>query len=64
MTIKKGFQFVETKQTTGVVEKIQQEADKEGRSLNNYIGQILKRWLYKTTKRNLGQTRDHIDTGE
>ena len=64
MAIKKGFQFVETKQTTGVVEKIQQEADKEGRSLNNYIGQILKRWLYNKTKRNLEQTRDHIDTGE
>ena len=64
MAIKKGFQFVETKQTTGVVQKIQQEADKEGRSLNNYIGQILKRWLSKTTKRNLEQTRDNIDTGE
>lgn len=64
MAIKKGFQFVETKQTTGVVEKIQQEADKEGRSLNNYIGQILKRWLYNKTKRSLEQTRDHIDTGE
>ena len=64
MAIKKGFQFVETKQTTGVVEKIQQEADKEGRSLNNYIGQILKRWLYNKTKRNLEQTRDQIDTGE
>ena len=58
------FRFVETKQTRGVVHKIQEEADKEGRSLNNYIGQILKRWLYKTTKRNLEQTRDHIDTGE
>ena len=58
------FRFVETKQTTGVVEKIQQEADKEGRSLNNYIGQILKRWLYNKTKRNLEQTRDHIDIGE
>ena len=64
MAIKKGFQFVETKQTRGVVHKIQQEADKEGRSLNNYIGQILKRWLSKTTKRNLEQTRDHIDIGE
>ena len=64
MAIKKGFQFVETKQTTGVVEQIQQEADKEGRSLNNYIGQILKRWLYNKTKRNLEQTRDQIDTGE
>ena len=64
MAIKKGFQFVETKQTTGVVDKIQQEADKEGRSLNNYIGQILKRWLYNKTKRNLEQTRDHIDIGE
>ena len=64
MAIKKGFQFVETKQTTGVVEKIQQEADKEGRSLNNYIGQILKRWLYNKTKRNLEQTRDYIDMGE
>ena len=58
------FRFVETKKTTGLVEKIQQEADKEGRSLNNYIGQILKRWLYNKTKRNLEQTRDHIDTGE
>ena len=58
------FRFVETKQTAGLVGKIQQEADKEGRSLNNYIGQILKRWLSKKTKRNLEQTRDHIDIGE
>ena len=55
MAIKKGFQFVETKQTRGVVEKIQKEADKEGRSLNNYIGQILKRWLYNKTKKDTGE---------
>jgi hypothetical protein len=58
------FRFVETRQTRGVVQEIQKEADKQGRSLNNYIGQILKRWLYNKTKRNLEQTRDHIDTGE
>lgn len=64
MKQRNNFRFVETKQTTGLVDKIQKEADKEGRSLNNYIGQILKRWLYNKTKRNLEETSDHIDTGE
>lgn len=55
MKQRNNFRFVETKQTTGVVDKIQKEADKEGRSLNNYIGQILKRWLYNKTKKDTGE---------
>jgi hypothetical protein len=56
------FRFVETKKTTGLVEEIGKLADLEGRSLNNYVGQVLKKHVLQKSKRNLGNIQDHNDT--
>jgi len=55
------FRFVETKKTTGLVEEIGKLADLEGRSLNNYVGQVLKKHVLQKRKKNLGSVQDHID---
>ena len=56
------FRFVETKKTTGLVEEIGKLADLEGRSLNNYVGQVLKKHVLQKSKKNLGEVQDHNDT--
>ncbi len=55
------FRYVETKQTKGLVNELDKLAELEGRSLNNYIGHVLKKHVAKKTKNNLENTRDHID---
>ena len=60
----KNFRFVETKKTPGLVDEIGKLADLEGRSLNNYVGQVLKKHVLGKTKKNLGNIQDHIDTQE
>jgi hypothetical protein len=59
--MKDNFRFVETKQTKGLVHELDKLAELESRSLNNYIGQVLKKHVASKTKNNLGETRDHID---
>jgi len=49
------------KQNKGVVNELDKLAELEGRSLNNYIGQVLKKHVANKTKNNLENTRDHID---
>ena len=56
------FRFVETKKTTGLVDEIGKLADLEGRSLNNYVGQVLKKHVLEKSKKNLGNVQDHNDT--
>ena len=56
------FRFVETKKTTGLVEEIGKLADLEGRSLNNYVGQVLKKKKKKKRKKNLDNIQEHNDT--
>ena len=58
------FRFVETKKTTGLVDEIGKLADFEGRSLNNYVGQVLKKHVLEKSKRNLGEVQEHNDTQE
>ncbi len=58
------FRFVETKKTTGLVEEIGKLADLEGRSLNNYVGQVLKKHVLEKSKKNLGNVQDHVDIEE
>ena len=58
------FRFVETKKTIGLVEEIGKLADLEGRSLNNYVGQVLKKHVLEKSKKNLGSVQDHVDIEE
>ncbi len=60
----KNFRFVETKKKTGLVDEIGKLADLEGRSLNNYVGQVLKKHVLGKSKKNLGNVQDHVDTQE
>ena len=45
------FRFVETKKTTGLVDEIGKLADLEGRSLNNYVGRVLKEHVLEKNKK-------------
>ena len=58
------FRFVETKKTTGLVDEIGKLADLEGRSLNNYVGQVLNKNVLEKSQKNLGNVQDHVDTQE
>ena len=39
--MKDNFRFIETKNTKGIVDKVDKLAKKEKRSLNYYVGQVL-----------------------
>lgn len=42
---RKQFSFVENKSTAGIIDQLKKLAAKENRSLNNYLGIILKNYI-------------------
>lgn len=43
--MKDTFRFVETKRTKGLVNELSKLAENEERSLNHYVGQVLKKHI-------------------